>query len=66
MKALISMGYILYLVAGLYFGFEWNFCFFAYALFRVLVDNLGLKRPANSCKGVAFAAGVQKEPKCCS
>ena len=50
---------------GPYLGFECNLCFFANALFRVLGDNLGLKHPGNSCKGVAFAAGVQKKPKCC-
>ena len=26
-------------------------------------DNLGMKRRASSCYRVAFAAGVQKEPK---
>ena len=33
--------------------------FFANALFWALSDNLDLKRPANSCKQVAFAAEVQ-------
>ena len=32
--------------------------FFANALFWVSGDNLGLKRPANSCNQVIFAAGV--------
>ena len=35
------------------------------ALFWASGDNLALKRPANSCKQVAFAAGVQKKPKRC-
>ena len=37
--------------------------FFANALFWASGDNLGLKFPANSCKRVAFTAGVQKKLK---
>ena len=37
----------------------------ANALFLASGDNLGLKNPANFCKQVAFAAGVQKKPKDC-
>ena len=39
--------------------------FFGNALFWASGDNLGLKCPANFCKGVAFTAGVQKKPKRC-
>ena len=39
--------------------------FFTNALFWMSGDNLGLKRPANSCKRVAFAAGVREKPKHC-
>ena len=38
--------------------------FFANALFWAWGDNLGLKHPINSCKWVAFPAGVQGKPKC--
>ena len=37
--------------------------FLANALFWVLDHNLGLKRPANSCKQVIFAAGIEREAK---
>ena len=37
--------------------------FFANALFWAYCDNLGLKRPSNSCKRVAIVAGVQGKPK---
>ena len=37
--------------------------FFVNALFWASGDNLDLKCPANSCKQVAFAAGVQGKPK---
>ena len=49
--------------SGLFLGFECNFLFFANALFWASGDNLGLKFPANSCKRVAFTAGVQKKLK---
>ena len=39
--------------------------FFANALICVSGENLGLKYPANPCKQVAFAAGVQGRPKRC-
>ena len=39
--------------------------FFANALFWASGDNLGLERPANSCKQVAYVAGVQGKPKHC-
>ena len=39
--------------------------FFANALFWAPGNNLGLKRPANSCNRVAFATGVQGKPKHC-
>ena len=39
--------------------------FFANALFWASGHDLGLKQPENSCKQIAFAAGVQKEPKYC-
>ena len=45
-----------------YLELECNFCFFVNPLFWVSGDK---KRPANSCKWVAFAAGVQEKPKCC-
>ena len=34
-------------------------------LFWASGDNLGLKCPANSCKQVAYVAGVQENPKSC-
>ena len=37
--------------------------FFANDLFWASGDKLGLKHPANSCKQIVFAAGVQKKPK---
>ena len=39
--------------------------FFANALFWAKGDNLDLKHPANSCKQVAFSAGVQGKSKLC-
>ena len=42
-----------------------QFPFFANALFWASGHNLGLKHPANSCKGVAFAAGTQWKPMHC-
>ena len=39
--------------------------FCANALFWALGHNLGLKRPAKSCKQIAFGAGVQKKPRLC-
>ena len=62
---LTSVAMVMITQSGLYLRFECNFCFFTNVLFRALGDNLGLKRPASSCKVVAFAAGVQKKPKCC-
>ena len=38
---------------------------FANALFWVSGHNLGLKRPANSCKQIAFAARAQGRPMHC-
>ena len=46
-------------------GFEWNFRFFANALFWASTDNLGLKRPLIFYKWVAFAARVQEKQKRC-
>ena len=39
--------------------------FFANVLFWASGNNLNLKHPNNSCKNVAFAAGVQWKPKLC-
>ena len=39
--------------------------FFTNNLFWAPGENLGPKRPANSCKLVAFLAGVQGKPKRC-
>ena len=39
--------------------------FFADTLFFMSGDNLGQKHPANSCKQMAFADGVQGKPKHC-
>ena len=55
----------MYMWSRPYLGFECNFRFFANALFWASGHNLGLKHPANSCKGVAFAAGAQGKPMHC-
>ena len=49
----------------LYLGFECNFLFCQWPTLGAGY-NLGLKHPVNSCKQVAFVAGVQKKPKCCT
>ena len=39
--------------------------FFANAIFWASCNNLGLKRPANSRKPIAFGAGIKGKPKHC-
>ena len=60
-----NSAFLAFITTGSYLRFEYNLRFFTNVLFWVSGYNLGLKHPANSCKQVAFAAGVQKEPKCC-
>ena len=50
--------------SGPHLGFEYNFLFSKCPSLGVR-DNLGLKCPADFCKQVVFAAGVQKKPKRC-
>ena len=51
-------------LSGPYLGCECNFRFLQITYWAP-GDNLGLKRPANSCKLVVFLAGVQGKPKRC-
>ena len=54
------------ILSGLYLVFACNFMFFLQMpYFEHQVTIWGLKCPANSCKWVAFAVGVQKKPKHC-
>ena len=52
--------------SGPYLVFECNFRFLQMPYFeRQVIDNLGLKCPASSCKQVPFAAGAQGKPMHC-
>ena len=58
-----SFGIVFCYIARVVSGIWMQLSFFANGLLWASAVNLGLKRPASSCKQVVFAAGVQKKPK---